>query len=705
VLGIIMAAAVFFRFTQLDSVPPGMTHDEAAFGAEAERILAGERPIYFALGYGHEPLYAYLVSITFSLLGHTLTALRVTSAVCGLLVVLGTYLLARRMFGVRVAWISAAWMAVAFWPLSLSRQALRAITLPMLWLPAAWWFWRGLGEPGRGSEVQPRPPDGDTESLSPRPGMANWILSGLFLGASFYTYMASRVTWVVFPLYGLYLLLLRGTRRILKRAWLGLLVALSIAGLAALPLFLYLHAHPESEKRVGAMMAPIQELLAGQPDRVLRHTWDALRVFSWSGDQFWAYNIPGRPVLNWAGSLCFYGGLLAALWRWRDPSRAFVLLWLAVGMLPAMVTTDEGIFLRAIVAQPATYVLVALGLEAARSGLQAAGSRLKMGRWRWAAPPQPWGQVAWWSLVVGLTAMEGARTYQGYFVDWPSYPEARTIYNHNLVASARYLSERGEQGPAGISALWPLYYHDPWIWRYVTGHNDPEVRWFDGRGGIVYPGSGEAQYVFSASTLLDPALWSEFEPHATLVERHELDAQDENPYFEIWRWQGEDALQARLAELGATTEMWASPEIQFTQPALRQSLKSPVPFGDVMALIGYRLNGQAFEPGDVVELVTYWRALRTVEAEDDWKSFVHLLDRDSREQGNRDTLLPCPPTGWLPGDVIVLVHRFSVAGGAGRDQEAYLEVGVYRSSAGRLPVLADGALAGDRVLLAPVHIQ
>ena len=144
VLVAILAVAAFLRLTQLDIVPPGMTHDEAAFGAEAEMVLAGERPVYFALGYGHEPLYAYLVALAFSLLGRTLIAIRVTSAVCGLLVVLGTYLLARRMFGVYTAWISAAWMAVAFWPLSLSRQALRAVTLPMLWLPAAWAMWRGL---------------------------------------------------------------------------------------------------------------------------------------------------------------------------------------------------------------------------------------------------------------------------------------------------------------------------------------------------------------------------------------------------------------------------------------------------------------------------------------------------------------------------------------------------------------------------------
>ena len=140
----LLIVAGFLRLHQLDAVPPGMTHDEAAFGAEAEMVLAGHYPIYFALGYGHEPLYGYLVSLAFALLGPSLLALRITSAICGLLVVIGTYLVGQELFGRPTAWIAAAWMAVAFWPLSLSRQALRAITLPMLWLPVAWCLWRGL---------------------------------------------------------------------------------------------------------------------------------------------------------------------------------------------------------------------------------------------------------------------------------------------------------------------------------------------------------------------------------------------------------------------------------------------------------------------------------------------------------------------------------------------------------------------------------
>ena len=104
----LLTAALFLRLVRLDTVPPGMTHDEAAFGAEAEQILTGERPIYFALGYGHEPLYAYAVALAFRLLGHTLTAMRVTSALFGLLAVLSTYLVARRLLPGWAPWLAAA---------------------------------------------------------------------------------------------------------------------------------------------------------------------------------------------------------------------------------------------------------------------------------------------------------------------------------------------------------------------------------------------------------------------------------------------------------------------------------------------------------------------------------------------------------------------------------------------------------------------
>jgi hypothetical protein len=189
-----------------------------------------------------------------------------------------------------------------------------------------------------------------------------------------------------------------------------------------------------------------------------------------------------------------------------------------------------------------------------------------------------------------------------------------------------------------------------------------------------------------------------------LVERVHLDPGDQNPYFDVWQWEGHEAVDARVAELRAASPMWVSPETRFTEPGLRQQLEERPQFGDVVALVGYRLREEVLEPGDVVQLVTYWRPLRTVGEEDDWKTFVHLLDKDSKVLGGVD-VLHCPPTGWRPGDLAVQVHEFTVAPDVPRGGEAYLEIGVYRDATGREPVRIGHRVVGDRVLLTPVRIR
>ena len=373
-------------------------------------------------------------------------------------------------------------------------------------------------------------------------------------------------------------------------------------------------------------------------------------------------------------------------------------------MAPAMVTTNEGIFLRAIVAQPATYLLLAAGVRAAGEGLAHLGRRWSITR-PWTPTANAGAAFVTVLLALAVVGTEAASTVQAYFCDWPSRPEVRTIYNHNLVALSRRLGAEREAVPVGVSALYPLYYHDPWIYRYVTGRDEHDVRWFDGRGCIVYPGASDvARYAFSEEAPLHPTLRDEFVRQAALAERVELDASDENPYFELWDWQGGASLATDLKQLGASSRMWVSPEIQFTQPELRHALDAPPDFGDVMALVGYRLvSGEPVRAGSAVELVTYWRALRTVEAEDDWVTFVHLLDARSDVMGGVD-VLHCPPTGWLPGDVAVQVHTFHIAADA-PSGDAYLEIGVYRRRSGRLPVFAGGQAAGDRVLLETLRVE
>ena len=138
----IVLIAIIFRFAQFNQVPPGLHYDEAIDAKLAQEIRAGATPLYFEEGWGREPLYHYLVAFTLNFTPDPTTALRLTSALLGLIQLLAAYALFRSLFGVPTALIGAAWIAVLFWTVSTSRAGLRNITLTTLATLTAWAFWR-----------------------------------------------------------------------------------------------------------------------------------------------------------------------------------------------------------------------------------------------------------------------------------------------------------------------------------------------------------------------------------------------------------------------------------------------------------------------------------------------------------------------------------------------------------------------------------
>src|SRR5512147_2319826 len=58
----LLLIAFLFRVWQLNDVPPGLHHDEVIIGQVAKDILRGHFAIYYTPGYGHEPLYHYMLA-------------------------------------------------------------------------------------------------------------------------------------------------------------------------------------------------------------------------------------------------------------------------------------------------------------------------------------------------------------------------------------------------------------------------------------------------------------------------------------------------------------------------------------------------------------------------------------------------------------------------------------------------------------------
>ena len=97
-------------------------------------------------------------------------------------------------------------------------------------------------------------------------------------------------------------------------------------------------------------------------------------------------------------------------------------------------------------------------------------------------------------------------------------------------------------------------------------------------------------------------------------------------------------------------------------------------------------------------LITAWQA--EGKPEPPLSIFVHLLDPQGRVAGQFDGL-GANPDGLRPGDVLLHVHRFTVAPDAPPDRY-WLQVGLYDpKTLARLPLESQ---ASDRLLLTQVEV-
>ena len=683
----ILCAAALLRLWRLDSVPPGLTHDEAAHGQDAISILHGARPVYETVGYGREPLYDYVVALAMAASGQTgYLILRLVSVLFGLLVIITTYLWVRRAYGLWEAVLACAWLSGSFWSVTASRQGLRSIALPGLLTAAVYAWWRGAFDlDGRG-----------------RATWAWFALSGLLVGATLWTYMAARVTWALFLVLPFYLLLTDQMR--FRRRWPGMSLALIVAALSAAPMFLWLQRHPEAEQRFSQLGEPLRLLATGDLRQVWRNTLEALGMFVLRGDNLWIYNLPGRPWLGPVTGALFFGGVVVACWRWRRPQNALALMWLVAGVFPSMVTGVEASATRAIAALPVLYLFPAIALVAVM---------------RWVG--SHWRRVL--RILVPVAALlvvaAGLHTYRDYFDVWADAPEVRVAYHTTLFEIAHHLDQQASAPDTTVvlSSIYPGRFHDPYALDLMLSRDDLSLRWTDGRAALVFPAS-PSRLIVPTLASLDPALQGAVAPpHAQLVEARRLHSDDLNPGFDVYEWDSPSALADLLAEAGAGAVAWSEEAVfPASDPhGVYQRLDLPADLGHVVALVGYQLSAPVVAPGGEVTLTTYWRVLASPDPDLDMVLFTHLLALDGAQPPviAQQDHLDAPAWNWHPGETFAQVHRLSV--------EDELAAGAYPLEVGaftrplpspaepdppttRLRLYVEGRAVSDRVLLPPLQV-
>ncbi len=694
-LVVILILALGLRAYRLPSIPPGLTHDEASNAHDAAGVLQGVCPIYFTGAYGHEPLYAYSAAPLMALLGATEVALRLTTVAWGLALVLLTYGYARRVFGPLPSVLAAGWLAVSFWGVMTSRVGLRAVTLATTFTASALCFWLGLPIH---NEREAGTAGGDDPPL---PSRLAWLLAGLCLGASLYTYMASRVTPAVYFLFLIYLLLLRrrgkwGDQE--AAGWRGALMALVVAGILVMPLVHFLIMQPAAEQRIDQLSAPLRKAALGNWRPLGENVSEGVMALIDAGDTMWRYAIPGRPLIDAGSRIFLLIGVVTSLWHWRDGRYAFLLLWLSLGLAPALVVGAEGITLRAVGAQPAIAVMIGLGLSCGIRVLT------RLIRDRVELEEHVAETVCAVLFVVGI----GVPTGRDYFRIWGEHREVRVTYYHALVEQARYLDVQREGGAVALSTQYPDRLHDPYVMDIVLRRDDLDLRWFHGGGAVVLPAAENARMIIPALASSDETLRPDFltavlQEHASLVDLEHLGSHDLIPSFEVYRVDVAGAVETLLSEMGGGVAYWSVANVfpEENPQALYEPLAFPVAVGDVAEFVGYAVSPSMATPNESLEVLTVWRVMAPFDGE--LTQFTHLLDHAGKVVSQVDRL-DAPSWQWRAGDIFVQRHRLQVD----EDEESgfhHLQVGFYtQADVVRLPVIVDGAAKDDRILLQPVQI-
>src|SRR3989344_4935300 len=160
-LGLIVFLGFFLRFYQLGTNPPSLTWDEAAWGYNAYSLGIDARdefgrflPLDYLESFGDfkPPVYAYLDIVPVKIFGLNEFATRFPSAFFGVLTVLLTYFLVKRIFREKhkssiinhkseaIALLSALFLAISPWHIMLSRAAFEANIATFFIVLGVWLF-------------------------------------------------------------------------------------------------------------------------------------------------------------------------------------------------------------------------------------------------------------------------------------------------------------------------------------------------------------------------------------------------------------------------------------------------------------------------------------------------------------------------------------------------------------------------------------
>ena len=420
--GIIIIAS-FMRLYNIAQTPPGLYPDEAMNGNNAlEALSTGQFKVFYPENNGREGFFINIQALSIAVFGNEPWALRLISALFGIMTVLGVYFLTRELFlpsdkthskedeangGLkrheRIALLATFLIATSFWHINFSRIGFRAIMAPFF---ATWGTYLTALTARKLREFKFRQKASNIHLELGAPTVfaiptekTYWGLNlysllcagaaGFVFGLGFNSYIAYRVMPLIpVAMFAYWFFAMKAFRKELLKAF---VIFCGFAFLAAIPLLWHFASTPQdflgrtSQISIFSSEHPIFELII--------NIGKTIGMIFIQGDLNWRHNISGRAEVFWPVAIMFLLGIFAALHaavgfivrlvkrtafeeRTLTETEALAspaehagplallvpLLWFLVAMLP-VVMSDEGIphALRSILMIPPVFIFAGAG--------------------------------------------------------------------------------------------------------------------------------------------------------------------------------------------------------------------------------------------------------------------------------------------------------------------------------------------------------
>lgn len=636
-LSIVLLIGGIFRLYRLDAIPLGLHYDEAANGVDALGVLQGIHAIFLEANSGREPLFIYLIAASIGILGRNPLAIRVVSAIIGTATIPVTYFLVKELFSKvsdsprRLALLTSLWLALSYWHINFSRIGYRGILLPLLSSLSFYFLWRGWN----------LPPQGKGRLLS-------FVLSGVSLGLSLYTYIPSRFLPLFLLSFAGCLPITVPKERRWKSEFGASLLVIVVALLIFSPLGYYFLHHFDAfvkNARNTSIFNPYWNR-GSVPRTLARSIFQTLGMFVIKGDANWRHNPAQRPVFDPFTASLFLMGAGVALRNYKRGPYLFTMLWMAVMSLPAILTASGMPHsLRSIGMLPAIYIFPAIGAEAV---------------WGWLRERRGFPTVAhlsWLGLSL-LFIVVGAFTYRDYFTPWGERSELQGAFDVVFANAAQTMNEWDANKWDAGQSVWVLS---------ISSLAQPET----GDYVVEFLYRGRAPYRFirmdESTAEEELSLLCQGKRRAWLTEWLEPILRDYHAdpkglaSFLLNKY-GRLVERTEVEGLSVQTyELPASPYFVIAESFEPLSIN----FGDKIELMGVSYGGSSLyetsTPSEVEKkvlpsgksgwVVLRWRGSRAMTK--DYKVAVYLVDQEGHLVGQMDKLLLSnylePTSRWSPG--------------------------------------------------------